>query len=99
MKEAADRITACYLERGHVFAHAYLPRQDITATALTPRHGMPVSTGALARWNFGEISNVTAQNVNVAANGVAYIGGSISKSFSSSTLSGGRDSNLGVLKD
>ncbi|VWC65406.1 hypothetical protein [Burkholderia lata] len=58
---------------------------------------MPLSTGGLAGWNSGEISNVTAQNVNVAANGVAYIGSSISKSFSSGTISGGRDSNLGGL--
>ncbi|OXJ13288.1 filamentous hemagglutinin N-terminal domain-containing protein [Burkholderia sp. AU6039] len=60
---------------------ANLSLRDITATALTARYGMPVSIGALAGWNFGEISNVSAQNVNVAANGVAYIGGLVGSNY------------------
>ncbi|WP_412527124.1 GLUG motif-containing protein [Burkholderia lata] len=65
---------------------ANLALQDITATALTPRYGMPVSIGALAGWNFGEISNVTAQNVTVAAKGAAYIGGLVGSNYSSGTI-------------
>ncbi|MBN3730524.1 filamentous hemagglutinin N-terminal domain-containing protein [Burkholderia sp. Tr-20390] len=61
---------------------ANLSLQNITATALTPRFGMPVSIGALAGWNLGEISNVTAQNVNISANGYAYIGGLVGSNYS-----------------
>ncbi|HIH2748785.1 filamentous hemagglutinin N-terminal domain-containing protein [Burkholderia aenigmatica] len=61
---------------------ANLALQNITTTALTPRYGMPVSIGTLAGWNFGEISNVTAQNVTVAANGVAYVGGLVGSNYS-----------------
>ncbi|VWC33611.1 two-partner secretion domain-containing protein [Burkholderia lata] len=56
--------------------------QDITATATTSRYGMPVSIGALAGSNFGEISNVTARNVDVAAKGAAYIGGLVGSNYS-----------------
>ncbi|RQT14382.1 GLUG motif-containing protein [Burkholderia contaminans] len=78
---------------------ANLSLQNITATALTPRFGIPVSIGALAGWNLGEISNVTAQNVNVSANGYAYIGGLVGSNYSgtidrarvSGTVEGDRD--------
>jgi len=61
---------------------ANLALQDITATATTSRYGMPVSIGALAGSNFGEISNVTARNVDVAAKGAAYIGGLVGSNYS-----------------
>ncbi|VWB36674.1 filamentous hemagglutinin [Burkholderia lata] len=61
---------------------ANLALQDITATATTSRYGMPVSIGALAGSNFGEISNVTARNVDVTAKGAAYIGGLVGSNYS-----------------
>ncbi|MBY4728826.1 GLUG motif-containing protein, partial [Burkholderia contaminans] len=59
---------------------ANLSLQDITVS--TPRYGMAVSIGALAGANLGEISNVTARNVNVSAKGFAYIGGLVGSNYS-----------------
>ncbi|EKS9798735.1 MULTISPECIES: GLUG motif-containing protein [Burkholderia] len=80
---------------------ANLSLQRITTTALTPRNGFPVSIGTLAGANLGEISNVTARDIYVAASGPAYIGGLVGSNYSGTidraTVSGKVDGDQSTL--
>ncbi|WP_423382285.1 GLUG motif-containing protein [Burkholderia sp. LMG 32019] len=78
---------------------ANLTLEKITARAYAPAIGSPVSVGALAGYNLGEISNVKAKDVLVSGSGRAIVGGlvgsnlsgTIDRAFVSGRVEGGAD--------
>ncbi|WP_423369635.1 filamentous hemagglutinin N-terminal domain-containing protein [Burkholderia sp. LMG 32019] len=61
---------------------ANLTLEKITARAFAPAGGSPVSVGALAGYNMGEISNVKAKDVLVSGSGRAMVGGLVGSNLS-----------------
>ncbi|BAX63003.1 filamentous hemagglutinin N-terminal domain-containing protein [Burkholderia stabilis] len=61
---------------------ANLTLEKITARAFAPASGSPVSVGALAGYNMGEISNVKAKDVLVSGSGRAMVGGLVGSNLS-----------------
>ncbi|AKM02537.1 GLUG motif-containing protein [Burkholderia pyrrocinia] len=61
---------------------ANLTLEKITARAFAPAGGSPVSVGALAGYNVGEISNVKAKDVLVSGSGRAIVGGLVGSNLS-----------------
>ena len=60
---------------------ANLVLSSVTATASAGRYGTPVMVGTLAGINTGTISNVTARDVNVSAQGRAILGGLVGGNY------------------
>ncbi|WP_049116504.1 beta strand repeat-containing protein, partial [Burkholderia cepacia] len=61
---------------------ANLTLEKITARAFAPASGSPVSVGALAGYNMGEISNVKAKDVLVSGSGRTMVGGLVGSNLS-----------------
>ncbi|WGS43508.1 filamentous hemagglutinin N-terminal domain-containing protein [Burkholderia sp. JSH-S8] len=78
---------------------ANLGLEKITARVSVPNGGSPVSVGALAGYNMGDISNVKAKDVVVSGSGRAVVGGLVGSNLSgtidrasvSGRVEGGRD--------
>ncbi|MFJ1213576.1 two-partner secretion domain-containing protein [Burkholderia pyrrocinia] len=61
---------------------ANLTLEKITARAFGPAGSSPVSVGALAGYNMGEISNVKAKDILVSGTGRAMVGGLVGSNLS-----------------
>ncbi|MCA7936109.1 two-partner secretion domain-containing protein [Burkholderia cepacia] len=61
---------------------ANLTLEKITARAFAPASGSPVSVGALAGYNAGEISNVKAKDILVSGRGRTTVGGLVGSNWS-----------------
>ncbi|WP_321791064.1 filamentous hemagglutinin N-terminal domain-containing protein [Burkholderia pyrrocinia] len=78
---------------------ANLTLEKFTVRGSAPADGSPVSVGALAGYNMGEISNVKAKDVLVSGSGRAIVGGlvgsnlsgTIDRAFVSGRVEGGSD--------
>ncbi|RQR63382.1 filamentous hemagglutinin N-terminal domain-containing protein [Burkholderia sp. Bp9126] len=81
---------------------ANLALEKITAKAYGPMPRSTVSVGALAGYNGGEISNVTARDVAVSGERLAIVGGLVGSNISGSidrvSVSGRVDGGQGALR-